>query len=607
MEPSQIPESTIASIAQQHLVHETDAQGSDEEAAINTSPTSNTDISIPYHLPGAAITHDIYNHVNTLVQQNQQLQRSQSTNELRSKCRPNEGPEPTFEYLDKPGGFRRFHVQQQHWLAQQQQQQEQQEHNPAFHELFRPDSVCSNRQEYTVGLLQPAEQRPTRHFLEYLALTSVINQFAGEDLSDSESEEGEISETTRLLLLHRPKKKKKTVEAKADVRKTIFLLFKAFIGSGILFLPKAFCNGGLVFSIVLMWLMGGISFYCFLLLLECKAQFPGSYGDIGGRLYGPWMRSIVLVSIAVSQMGFMCGGTIFIVQNVIEAVRVISHDTVHLSPRLVFILLMILLTPLVLIRNIAKLSPTALISDALIIAGLVVLLCYDVAEIVTSPAHTGPDIHWLFNPVSYTTFIGTAVYSYEGIGLIIPIRDSMEKPEKFPFVLAFVMFLVACTLCAVGALGYIAFGQQVETVALLNLPPGILSSSVQLGYAMAVLLSNALTLFPTIRIIEHALFGDLTGKHNLFIKWEKNTLRVTVVIVGTLIAWVGASDLDKFVSLIGSVCCCPLSLIFPPLFHLGLPGTTVWKRWIDRLLILFGTSVMVFTFYSTSKQWAARG
>lgn len=142
----------------------------------------------------------------------------------------------------------------------------------------------------------------------------------------------------------------------------------------------------------------------------------------------------------------------------------------------------------------------------------------------------------------------------------------MEKPEKFPFVLAFVMFLVACTLCAVGALGYIAFGQQVETVALLNLPPGILSSSVQLGYAIAVLLSNALTLFPTIRIIEHALFGDLTGKHNLFIKWEKNMLRVTVVIVGTLIAWVGASDLDKFVSLIGSVCCCKLSSLFLSLY-----------------------------------------
>lgn len=125
----------------------------------------------------------------------------------------------------------------------------------------------------------------------------------------------------------------------------------------------------------------------------------------------------------------MCGGTIFIVQNVIEAVRVISHDTVHLSPRLVFILLMILLTPLVLIRNIAKLSPTALISDALIIAGLVVLLCYDGAEIVTSPTHTGPDIHWLFNPVSYTTFIGTAVYSYEGIGSYLLVICAFEEDD----------------------------------------------------------------------------------------------------------------------------------------------------------------------------------
>lgn len=144
------------------------------------------------------------------------------------------------------------------------------------------------------------------------------------------------------------------------------------------------------------------------------------------------------------------------------------------------------------------------------------------------------------------------------LGLIIPIRDSMEKPEKFPLVLTFVMFLVACTLCSVGALGYIAFGQHVQTVALLNLPPGILPNSIQLGYAIAVLLSNALTLFPTIRIIEHALFGDLTGKHNTFVKWQKNTLRISIVIVGTLIAWLGANDLDKFISLIGSICCCKL-------------------------------------------------
>ncbi|KAF1798485.1 transmembrane amino acid transporter protein-domain-containing protein [Mucor lusitanicus] len=670
-----ITDKAIVNIVQQHLVHDSSTISSEdssnhnssshadsttvaaaaattEDTNNNTSPPIDAEVPVPYHLPGAAITHDIYTHANSLVMAAHSLPRSKSFNDLKQKAGRlihddevgsantsvhNGGSEydssEEFENLDKPGGFRRFHIHQQHKLAVQHSNDQDISNNPAFQELFRPDSMCSaeSRQDYTTGLYQidtaGTSQYPsqpvTRHFLEYLAMTSVINQFAGEDLSDSEEddsqlvihdEEQQFSEETALLpnkrnRRHSAKHQKKS-EHKANVTKTVFLLFKAFIGSGILFLPKAFSNGGLVFSIFTMWLMGGISLYCFLLLLDCKQHLTGSYGDMGGQLYGSWMRSIVLFSIAISQMGFMCGGTIFIVENVIEAVRALSGNAIHLNAVAVFVMLAILLMPLVLIRNIAKLSPTALLSDVLIIGGLICLLVFDFIEIfedgITSPK-SGPGIHWLFNSANYSVFIGTAVYSFEGIGLIIPIRDSMEKPEKFPAVLTFVMVLVASTLCSVGTLGYLAFGENVKTVALLNLPAGILPNSVQLGYAVAVLLSNALTLFPTIRIIEQALFGDRTGKHNLYIKWQKNTLRASIVISGTLIAWAGANDLDKFISLIGSVCCCPLSLIFPPLFHLALPTTKGSKRVIDMALIGFGTVVMLFTFYNTSKQWATSG
>lgn len=118
----------------------------------------------------------------------------------------------------------------------------------------------------------------------------------------------------------------------------------------------------------------------------------------------------------------MCGGTIFIVENVIEAVRALSHNTIHLSSAGVFVALAIFLTPLVLIRNIAKLSPTALLSDVLIIGGLIVLLAYDFITIfeegVTAPK-SGPGIHWMFNSANFSVFIGTAVYSFEGIGKLI--------------------------------------------------------------------------------------------------------------------------------------------------------------------------------------------
>lgn len=137
----------------------------------------------------------------------------------------------------------------------------------------------------------------------------------------------------------------------------------------------------------------------------------------------------------------------------------------------------------------------------------------------------------------------------------------MEKPERFPVVLTVVMALVATVLCTIGSFGYLAFGSEVKTVALLNLPDGPFSSIVQLGYALAVHLTNPLALFPTIRIVEHGLFGERTGKHNITIKWQKNALRCGIVVLGAFIAWGGANDLDKFISLIGSICCCKL-LIF---------------------------------------------
>lgn len=342
-----IPDETIADLVQQHLYHDNNSE--DAEGTTNTTvssgsghnnadscsttiePPNDAEISVSYHLPGAAITHDIYAHANSLVMASHSLNRSKSFNDIKQKAgkliHDDETPGSSdydstdeFENLDKPGGFRRFHIKQQHRLANELQPEQVIQPENAFQELFRPDSVCSGDQDYTTGLYKLDSYQPTnrtRHFLEYLAMTNVISQFAGEDLSDSEEDspddeeqqqqqQQQVSETTSLLPNNRRKRRHSAIlkkkEHKANVTKTVFLLFKAFIGSGILFLPKAFSNGGLVFSIITMWAMGGISLYCFLLLLDCKKYLTGSYGDMGGQLYGSWMRSIVLFSIAISQV-----------------------------------------------------------------------------------------------------------------------------------------------------------------------------------------------------------------------------------------------------------------------------------------------------------------
>lgn len=37
--------------------------------------------------------------------------------------------------------------------------------------------------------------------------------------------------------------------------------------------------------------------------------------DIGGTLYGPWMRYAILTSITISQIGFVAAYTIFVSEN----------------------------------------------------------------------------------------------------------------------------------------------------------------------------------------------------------------------------------------------------------------------------------------------------
>ena len=51
--------------------------------------------------------------------------------------------------------------------------------------------------------------------------------------------------------------------------------------------------------------------------------------------------------------------------------------------------------------------------------------------------------------------------------------------------------------------------------------------------------------------MENGLFTR-SGKQDIFVKWQKNVFRFSIVVLCTAISWAGAKDLDKFVSFVGS-------------------------------------------------------
>jgi solute carrier family 36 (proton-coupled amino acid transporter) len=103
-----------------------------------------------------------------------------------------------------------------------------------------------------------------------------------------------------------------------------------------------------------------------------------------------------------------------------------------------------------------------------------------------------------------------------------------------------------------GALSYLTFGPDINTVVLVNLDSSSrLTQAVQFLYSLAILLSVPLQLFPAVRIMENGLFTR-SGKMDSSVKWRKNMFRFMVVMGCTAISSAGAKDLDKFVAFVGS-------------------------------------------------------
>ena len=180
------------------------------------------------------------------------------------------------------------------------------------------------------------------------------------------------------------KRKIKEEKVKKEIKKlgpcaTFMTLIKGFVCTGVLYLPKAFINGGYAISMVMMVLSAVLTIYCSTLLLEVRKKLNSTnYTELGQSTFGKKGRILVDIALWCSQLGFCCAYVYFIMENIAQ----ILIDSMHVDidrlkcQRLLALFSFFMFTSLCLVRKIEKFAVTHVFADIMILITVLSIVVY---------------------------------------------------------------------------------------------------------------------------------------------------------------------------------------------------------------------------------------
>lgn len=105
---------------------------------------------------------------------------------------------------------------------------------------------------------------------------------------------------------------------------------------------------------------------------------------------------------------------VFVAQSLQALIEAVSNCKTEIPLHYLILVQILMFVPLAMIRKIQKLSIFALIADAFILIGLVYLYYYDFLTLIVQGVG---QVEWIVNTSSFPMFVGTAVFTFEGVGL----------------------------------------------------------------------------------------------------------------------------------------------------------------------------------------------
>ena len=243
----------------------------------------------------------------------------------------------------------------------------------------------------------------------------------------------------------------------------------------------------------------------------------------------------------------------------------------------------ILLTMLLLasIRNLKYLSPVSMLANILQFIGLGIIFYYLLQDMpYTWERKTFAS--WGQLPL----YFGTAIYAFEGIGVVLPLENQMKTPadmKGWNGVLNTSMVLVLCLYIAVGFFGYLKYGETVTGSITLNLPVDeFLATLVKIMMSLAVFFTYALQFYVPVDLLNPFIQSRISPQNSLKAEYA---LRFGLVMFTFALA-AAIPKLDLFISLVGAVSSSTLAMMAPAVIDTVTQGEKCsWKRFFKNVTL----------------------
>ncbi|XP_003703905.1 proton-coupled amino acid transporter-like protein pathetic [Megachile rotundata] len=386
-------------------------------------------------------------------------------------------------------------------------------------------------------------------------------------------------------------------------------LLKSSLGTGILAMPNAIKNGGVLFGGIGTIIIGMICAHCVHILVRsshvlCKrtktpkmtyaetAEAAFLYGPKPVRPFANASRIFVNAALCATYVGGACVYVLFVATSIRQLA--VFYSGREISVQLCILTLIPAVILLGQVRNLKYLVPFSMIANTCMMVGFALTLYY-----VFTDMNISSNVKLFAKAEQLPTFFATVIFAIEGIGVVMPVENSMQKPQHFlgcPGVLNITMTIVVALYAVLGVFGYLKYGEAIDASITLNIPEEeIMGQLAKLLIALAVLFTYGLQYFVSLDIIWGSLKEKCSHKYQTLCE---TLLRITMVLLTVVVA-ILVPDLDPFISLVGAVFFSNLGISIPAIVETiscweGHLGTFKWRLWKNCLLVAFALFALVF-------------